>query len=217
MAVSASVPRMFCPRCGTENEEGDRFCVSCGASLREKEPSERKPLRERLRDLIGKTPKARALTAGTAIAIVIAIAAFIAIPAAKDSSDSYTRSADDICVQTKQQIAAVEQSIPPSAGPGQFAQFLVPIVAGWRYRLNSLRTPVDHADEAAQLDLALRQMEIDAGTLARASQEGGSNLLALAKQGDDAAARVEDAVKDLNLSHCSHLAVGLVRVPPSRR
>src|SRR5882724_3530575 len=119
---------MFCPRCGTENEEGDRFCVSCGASLRKTEPAESKPLRERLRDLIGKTPRARAVTAGTAIAIAIAIAAFIAIPAANDSGDSYTRAADDICVQSKQQIGAVEQSIPPSAGPGRFAQFLVPIV-----------------------------------------------------------------------------------------
>jgi hypothetical protein len=208
---------MFCPRCGTENEQGDKFCVSCGASLRKTEPSERKPLRERVGDLIGKTPKARALTAGTAIAIVIAIAAFIAIPAAKDSSDSYTTSADDICVQTKQLIAAVERSTPPSAGPGRFAQFLVPIVAGWRYRLNALHTPANHADKAARLDLALRQMEIDAGTLARDSQEGGSNLLALAKQGDDAAAQVENAVRDLDLSRCSHLAVGLVRVPPSRR
>jgi hypothetical protein len=208
---------MFCPRCGTENEEGDRFCVSCGASLRERKPAEAKPLRERLRDLIGKTPRARALTAGTAIAIVIAIAAFIAIPAAKDSSDSYTRSADEICVQTKQQIAAVGRTMPPSAGPGRFAEFLVPIVAGWRYRLNTLRTPVDHADKAGQLDLALRQVEIDAGAIARASQEGSGNLLALAKQGDDDAAKVEKAVDDLGLTTCSHLAVGLVRVPPSRQ
>jgi hypothetical protein len=212
------VPRMFCPRCGTENEEGDRFCVSCGASLRKTpEPSERKPFRERIRELVGTTPRARAITAGTAIAVVIAIAAFIAIPAAKDSSDSYTRAADDLCVQSKAQIGAVEQHIPPTAGPGAFAEALVPIVAGWRYQLNALPTPNDHADQAAQLDLALRQVEIDSGTLARASQEGGANLLALAKQGDDAAAQVENAVDDLDLSRCGHLAVGLVPVPPSRR
>jgi zinc-ribbon domain len=209
---------MFCPRCGTENEEGDRFCVSCGASLQKTpEPSERKPLRERIRELIGTTPRARAITVGTAVAIAIAIAAFIAIPAAKDSSDSYTRAADDLCVQSKAQIGTVEQHIPPTAGPGTFADALVPIIAGWRFQLNALPTPNDHADEAAQLDLALRQVEIDAGTLARASQSGGGDLLALARQGDDASAKVEDAVKDLNLSRCGHLAVGLVPVPPSRR
>ena len=209
---------MFCPRCGTENEEGDRFCVSCGASLRKApEPSERKTLRERIRELIGTTPKSRAITAGTAIAIVVAIAAFIAIPAAKDSSDSYTRAADALCVQSKAQIEAVGRQIPLSAGPGTFAEALVPIIAGWRYKLNQLPTPDNHAHKAAQLDLALRGVEIEAGTLARASQTGASDLLAIARQGDQASAQVEDAIKSLDLSECQHLAVGLVRAPPSRR
>ena len=135
---------------------------------------------------------------------MVAIAAFIAIPAAKDSSDSYTRAADDLCVQSKAQIEAVERQIPLSAGPGTFAEALVPIIAGWRYKLNPLPTPNNHAHKAAQLDLALRGVEIEAGTLARASQTGASDLLAIARQGDQASAKVEDAIKDLDLSDCQH-------------
>jgi hypothetical protein len=211
---------VYCPRCGTQNEEGDRFCVSCGANLRKPpKPDEQRSLRERLQGLIGTTPRARALSLGTAAAVVIAIVAFIAIPAAKDAPDDpFTVSADQICVQSKQAIAAVEQHVPPAAGPGVFATDLVPIVAGWRFRFNRLPLPDDKVEKAAQLDLALRNMEIQAGALSRAAAEGNtSQELSLARSGDQAAARVEGAIDDLDLPTCRDLAVGLVRVPPSRQ
>ncbi|HEX5713707.1 MAG TPA: zinc-ribbon domain-containing protein, partial [Solirubrobacterales bacterium] len=92
---------MHCPRCGTPNEPGDRYCSSCGAALEQAgESKQRTGGRDRLDRLIGTTRRARIITAATAIALIVAIVAFIALEPEDDSipRDSYTVAADQLCL-----------------------------------------------------------------------------------------------------------------------
>ncbi len=63
---------------------------------------------DRIRRLIGTTRRARLITIGTALAIVVAIVAALSLPGNDDGipRDSYTIAADRICVMAKKQIGA---------------------------------------------------------------------------------------------------------------
>jgi hypothetical protein len=211
---------VYCPRCGTPNEPGDRFCSSCGAQLEQAEdpaaPAEGRPAGKRASALFGTTRRARLVSAATVIAVAVAVAAFIALDPAEDDEgtiprDAYTVTADGICLVAKRQIIATERrSLSRGAETSEVAAALLPIVATWRSEFQALDTPSDRTEQASELDSALRGVELGIGQLARIAARGDQGqTLASAKRADEAATRVEEAITPLGLSQCSRLTIGL--------
>jgi zinc-ribbon domain len=209
---------VLCPRCGTENEAGDRFCSSCGASLRKPaaDDKERRTLRERFGGLAGPTRQARIVTALTALALLVAVAAFIALDPAEDENDiprdAYTIEAEAVCLDAKREIIAAQGQGPEDAagsGPGAFAAALVPVTGDWRAGLEELAVPPDRTEEAGELDRALREVQIELAQLALVPAGEGREALARAEEVDLASIRVEEAIDDLGLSACGRRAIGI--------
>lgn len=211
---------MYCPRCGTENEQGDRFCANCGASLRSpKEPAERLSARERVAGVIGSTRRAQLLTVGTAIAIVIVVIATLTLAADDEGipRDSYTVAADRICVEAKKQIGAAGNRAlagQPSDAPAAYARSLVPLVAQWRVDFNALHAPPDRVEQANALSEALHAVEIQASALALAAEDGAPDLSEQAQHVDQLTEDVEQAIADLGLTDCSRISIA-PRAPPN--
>jgi anaerobic C4-dicarboxylate transporter len=210
---------MFCPHCGAENKEGDRYCVNCGSDLPRdagKPAGEAAAIswRQRVDRIIGTTRRARVLTGVTAAAILLAVIAFVALKPAEDGpeEDAYTRKLDKSCVTEKQTIAALEQQTAQQ-GSGDLATFagaLVTIVEEWRSSLRENPAPAAHAEAVQSLDSALLEVLIKAGALARVARAGGATeVTASARAVDEASALVEQAVTNLGLSQCSDLSVGV--------
>jgi zinc-ribbon domain len=210
---------MHCPRCGAHHEEGDQYCAACGAALpaARSEPRQALSPRERLAGLVGGTPRARLLTAGTALALALAVVAFVALkPEGGEEGprhDPYTLAADATCVRGKQLIAAAEQrslSRGYHSDRGEYAGAVVRIVAQWRAALAELSPPADRAAQAQSLGAALANVEVKAGTLARIERESsnGSTALAYAQKVDDATAEVEQAISALGLERCAAIRLG---------
>lgn len=210
---------MFCPRCGTENEAGDRFCSSCGASLRSSPsaPSGRKSLRDRIGNLAGPNRQARIVTALTALALLVAVAAFIALEPADDDEeaiprDAYTIEAEGICLAAKREIVAAQRRAlddPSRAGPGGFAAPLVPVVGRWRAEQAGIGVPPDRAEEVGELTLALRDVEIELAQLALVPEGARERAVARAREVDVATIRVEDAISGLGLEECARRRIGV--------
>jgi predicted nucleic acid-binding Zn ribbon protein len=204
---------VYCPRCGTPNEDGDRYCSACGATLEKAaaEPKEQLSTRERLARILGTTRKARLITAATALALLVAVIAFFALDTAEEEAiprDGYTLAAERICLDAKQEIVAAERQ----ATAGSLASSLVPVVASWRAQFEALAVPADRGEQAQGLEAALLEAETELGGLARASRAGTkAEVLASAKEADAASARVEEAVAELGLGECAAATIGLSR------
>lgn len=204
---------MYCPRCGADNQEGDRFCANCGRALpgTSEAARERRSLRDSVRQVVGTSPRARLITGATLAALALAIVAFLALDPAEDSEstdDAYTLAADDVCVDAKKEIAVASRRAA-GQGPGRAAAELVPIVATWRSDLGALHPPADSAGQARALDTALRDVEIDAGAVARTAREGNQEALGEAAGRLNArTGQVEEAIAELGLSRCSRVVVG---------
>jgi hypothetical protein len=207
---------VYCPRCGTPNEPGDRFCSSCGATLgKAAAPKERTSPREWLGQLFGTTRKARLISAATAIALAAALIAFIALKPSEDSipRDAYTIAADRQCLGAKREIVTVQRRSRDSSGTGEtsaLAQELVQIVATWRSQLEKLSAPRDRIASAQALEAALLEAEIRIAQLARVARRGDEKqTVESAERADLASTGVEEAVASLGLSHCAEATIGL--------
>jgi hypothetical protein len=219
---------MFCPRCGTENEEGSKYCASCGNELRrEKAGGEAAPgsgeetLGKRAGALFGRDRRTRLVSLGTAAAILVAVVAFLALGASDDEGadvpqDAYTRGLDASCVQHKGEIAAAQRSALGGGGLPAVADYagrVVPIAGDWRLELSREEVPADRADLVAALQAALLEVQIEAGALARVAREAGPRQVAkAAAQVDAATANVEAAVDSLGLARCGDLVVAQGRL-----
>jgi hypothetical protein len=205
---------VHCPRCGTPNEPGDRFCTSCGTALTETEPKPKRSWRQRLGELAGTDRRARLITGATIAALAIAVVAFVALSDDDETipRDAYTIAADRMCIAAKRQIVAVERAGLQGKAPEASARDLLPVVAEWRSEFDALKVPADRLEQARALDTALGDVEARIAALARVAVEGDrAELLGRAKQAEEASAEVEEAVSDLGLSHCSSLAIGFTQ------
>jgi hypothetical protein len=202
-----------------------KFCSSCGESLDSGMPAkssaagEKQGAGERLGKIVGESRTARLVTLGTVAALLIAVIAFIALPSDDSDEppyDAYAQSADKLCVAEKAAIvAAGEKSLAEPAGGARLAAYaggLVPVAIEWRSSFDSLSPPADRAEAAEDLSLALRQVSVEAGALARVARTLDRRAaLARAKEVDAATAEVEQAIDDLGLRRCANLGIAVTR------
>jgi hypothetical protein len=201
---------VYCPRCGTENAESDRFCRSCGADLRAKPSSgEREQWRTRVRDgvarLIGRSRRERIITGATVLAIVVALISFLALKP-DDETPEANPAADAACVNAKREVANAATRAARTAGGrlGSYAASVVEALVEFRSEVRRLVPAVD----AAELDAALLDTAVQAGTLGRLARAG--NQAAISDQAARVGAatrRVDAAIDDLGLSICADLRI----------
>lgn len=207
---------MHCPHCGAKNQEGNRYCVGCGSELATAGAASAPISRQdRLKHLIGKTPRARAITAATAAALAIALAAFVALEPSEEAApnDSFKQALDQTCVIKKRTLAALEQQTVQQQPSNiqAFSGALVLIVQEWRDEIRNSPAPPVHAEAVRELDAALLDVLIKSGGLARAARAASPQQVAAeAKLVDAASAQVDQAVDDIGLERCSGVEVGTV-------
>lgn len=207
---------MYCPRCGAENEPGDRYCAACGAGLRDVAGGggEQPSVRQRAAGLIGKTRRARIVTVATVVALLAAVVAFAALQTDEDEipRDAYTVAADRDCLNAKRGIVAARLVFQRQPGPtdaSYLARTLLPVIGRWRQQLGELSPPADRIEAAAALDAALLEAELRIGQLARtAPRRETEATLVSARQADEASSAVEEAVAGLGLSRCAEASIG---------
>lgn len=161
------------------------------------------------------------LTAATAIAIAIAVAAFIALsPANEDETtvpqDGLTKALDASCVRHKTAIANAQQRALGTgtiAGVSRYGESMVPILGEWRLELARAEVPPARTKLTDALSAALLEVEIEAGTLGRAAREGKrQEVAAAAARVDAATANTESAIHALELQRCGHLEIAQGRL-----
>lgn len=213
------MPAVHCPRCGARAEPGDRYCAACGATLPGAEPERKRSLRDRVVAAIGAKPRARVITAATALFLAIAVVAFIAVDTSDEeviTRDAYTLAADDVCVKAKRQIGRESRSAL-NEGFDAFSALLVRRVAAWRSEFNALQAPPGRGDEAAALDAALRAVEVKAAELSRVAREGSrAEVVAEAEELDGLTNEVESAISDLGLRRCARIGIAPGLEPAGR-
>jgi hypothetical protein len=218
---------MYCPRCGAESKEGTRYCASCGNELPGKEATSPSPgkgdggLRASLGRTIGRDRRTRLLTLGTVLALVVAAVAFLALDSGGEDDatvpqDAFTRELDAACVRHKGEIAAAQRAALERGGAAAgavYAESFVPIVGEWREELGRAVIPADRAELVGALDGALLEVQIEAGTFARALRERNKRELAASAGNLEAATEnVEAAVAGLELQRCSRLRISQGRL-----
>lgn len=209
---------MFCPRCGAENDDANRFCVNCGSDLAEgtaKESSSSS--NERLGHLIGTTRRARLVTAATVVAIVIAVIAFLSLDSDEDGatgSSAYLASVNQACIAEKERISTLGQEAlsRQSSTPQEFASVLVTALAEWRTNLRQTPPPPEDVEEIQAMETALLTTLLEAAKLSQSIRDGSS-----AQAIDQQAQSVDESTREFNqtiesagLSDCADLQVSPV-------
>jgi zinc-ribbon domain len=213
---------MFCPRCGKPNEEGARYCSACGEELPElgeeaAEASRRPSLRERMGRLIGRSRRERLISAGIAIALVIAIAAVIAISIGKsEDTDAYVEKADRMCIESKQALAVVGNRVSESQRDQKgalalYAGAAAEIAADWRSRLAGLDPPPDSKEASARLDEALAKFKDEADEVVIRT-EAGQDPRRLRTQLAAAGSSTQEATDALGLDGCAEAGLAIGRL-----
>jgi hypothetical protein len=213
---------MFCPRCGAENDNDNRFCVSCGGSLPQKGPrpegglteGEPSPPRNRLDEVIGTSRRARAVTALTVLAIAVAVVAFIVLRSGDDegavTQDAYLRQLDRACVEEKTRLSELELATlqPNSASFASYVDYLVRDVTEWHANLQATSPPAAHVEGVRAVEGALLEVLIEAGRLGRAVRENSQReIVRAAERVDAATGQVDPALEFLGLERCPAVAV----------
>lgn len=79
---------MFCPKCGTKNVDGAKFCTGCGAPLGPAPMTAATPTGQAARPMVGAVPAAKPkkkvpviIGAVAAVVAVVLVAAFVVVPA----------------------------------------------------------------------------------------------------------------------------------------
>ncbi len=156
------------------------------------------------------------------LAIIVAIVAALTLPSNDQGEiprDSYTIAADRICVNAKKQIGAAGNRALADArngasAPSEYARSLVPIVGQWRVDFDAMKAPGDRVEQANALDTSLREIEIQASSLALAAQRGAPDLTARAQRVDQLTEEVERAISDLGLDDCARISIAPGAPPP---
>lgn len=212
---------MFCPRCGAENDEANRFCVNCGATLAGKpERPGKTPVADdspghRLGELIGTSRRARIITGLTVLALAIAVVAFLVLRSDESGEDSvaqdaYLRQLDHQCVQEKARLSELEAETLQQAPPdfGSFVNLLVRDVTEWHANVQASPPPPEHVEGVRGLEGALLEILIEAGRLGTSVREGSqADIIRTAKRVDAATAEVDPALEYLGLDRCADLVV----------
>lgn len=213
---------MYCPRCGTENDDSNRFCVNCGSELSHQggSPAAKRTPKERIAQLIGTSPRARLVTAATAIAIAVAVIAFLSLDSDEEAtgSSAYLEQLDRACVTEKERIIALEQQTLAGETPNlqAFASVLVASLAEWRANLRDAPPPPGDAAAVESLEAALIETLVSSGKLARAirGEDSADAISGRAAEVDEATTRVDQVIEDLGLSECANLQVSPAAIQP---
>ncbi len=208
---------MYCPACGHENPDSNRFCTSCGVDL----AALREPGREtkaggpgsRLPMLLGSTRRERLVTAGTVVAILVAVVAFFALDTGEEEplDDPYTLAADAQCVAAKEAVAARAGRLGArGTSVEDYASALSEQLLVWRSEFNAIAPPPDRAAAAEQLSADLLGVSSAFAALAEAGRSGdGERVESAAADVDASTGVLEQTVADLGLSDCDALGVRL--------
>ena len=200
---------MFCPRCGTENPDENRFCVSCGTQL--KGPGAvagpRRGVKERAVALIGRSRKERLITGGVVLAVVIAVISLLSLDTS-DETPAASAETDSACVNAKRAVANAATEARGQGIQGVQLYAADVIVALLDFRQTVLETePASSARDDVVVDL--RQAAIETGGLARLAREGAGprQVTAQATRIDTATQGLDAAIADLGLSRCAQVRI----------
>jgi hypothetical protein len=174
--------------------------------------------------IAGSSRRERVITAITALVLLVAVAAFVALPADEGSDserrterDAYTTQAERICLDAKVDLAASGSATvaePADNAVAAYARDAESATARARRRLSSLDPPADRRQAAARVDTRLQVAQSEITRLAElaSSRAGLTRLPEQAMRVEAAGARVDRALRALGLTECAKLQVGLTRL-----
>jgi hypothetical protein len=181
--------------------------------------------------LIGGSSHERLITAGTALAIVIAIVAVIVLAtggsddgdsAGSEGGDSqapYAQEADRLCTNYKRAVAvaatrAARSEDDPGAALALFGGAAADLVAQWRARLAVLEPPPDRQEGANRLQLALARLEVVARNTSGQAKKS-EDLRSLRARLAGYATRLQNAIEAAGLGACAKGDLGLEQLETS--